>query len=77
MVNPAFKANFKSELPPAPCAVHVRPHGISYQVPYVVENVDPSHRVYFRQRGADWCPWQSVGPGEKQGSVGKLGNSGC
>ena len=35
----------------------------------MVENVDPSHRVYFRQRGADWCPWQSVGPGEKQGSV--------
>ncbi|CAM9503001.1 unnamed protein product, partial [Laminaria digitata] len=39
------------------------------QVPYVVENVDPTHRVYFRQKGAEWCPWQSVGPGEKRGYV--------
>ncbi|CAN0305522.1 unnamed protein product, partial [Discosporangium mesarthrocarpum] len=37
------------------------------QIPYVVENVDPSHRVYYRQKGADWFPWQSVGPGEKRG----------
>lgn len=37
------------------------------KAPYVVENVDPTHRVYFRQKGAEWCPWQSVGPGEKKG----------
>ncbi|CAM9467202.1 unnamed protein product [Chrysoparadoxa australica] len=35
------------------------------EAPYVIENIDSSHRVYFRQKGAENHPWICVRPGEK------------
>ncbi|CAM9173475.1 unnamed protein product, partial [Phaeothamnion confervicola] len=37
------------------------------QVPYVIENIDTEHAIYYRQKGADAHPWNRAGPGEKMG----------
>lgn len=35
------------------------------EAPYVIENIDINHSLYFRQRGADGHPWNYLGPGQK------------
>ncbi len=35
------------------------------QVPYIIENVDSSHCIYFRQKNAEFHPWNRLDPGEK------------
>ncbi len=35
------------------------------QAPYIIENVDAKHCIYFRQKNADTHPWNRLEPGEK------------